>query len=613
MQYTAQSTQTIPVPVIAVSIQELELRQALDLKGAQIDELMNAVAIQKEMIQQLRDEIAILKGLNPKPKIKPSQLEGSKKKHDWHKRFQRDFKNGKPIQFSSWIQFSLSSEISLRLDCFKVIANATHSFQTRAIKISLLAKVIIKKVKRIGKRGQPKGKPRKKKKTLLKIHDKPVIQPESIPEGAVFKGYRPYTVQNIIFEPYNTQYQIAQYMLPDGTYIRGELPKGIHGHYGPELIAYILHQTHTCRVVEPLLLKQLIARGVLISAGQLSDILINNKDVFHEEVKELLSAAVKADGQIQVDDTGGRHKGKNQYTTVIGNKFFSFFATTESKSRVNFLELLQQGEKEYLINEDTVGYLRGVDGASYLPGYVAFSIGDKFTTLAEWELFLEERNITQTKEIRFVTEAALYASVIANDIPRDLGVHADDAGQFDTFVRSLCWIHEERHYRKLIMTTDQARADLERVKNQIWTIYQNLKNFKEFPDPEIIEAIKNQFDEIFQQETSSPTLNHQLKKTCQKKQELLRVLQRPETPLHNNSSETDARSAKTKLKVSGGTRSDAGRNARDTFLSLQQTCLKLGINFIDYLQDRVCGLYVIPRLAEVILQRSTVADTGPPA
>ena len=218
------------------------------------------------------------------------------------------------------------------------------------------------------------------------------------------------------------------------------------------------------------------------------------------------------------------------------------------------------------------------------------SIGDEFTTLEEWELFLKERNITQAKEIRFVTEAALYASVIANDIPRDLGVHADDAGQFDAFIRSLCWVHEERHYRKLIMTTDQARAD-----------------------PEIVEAIKKQFDEIFQQETSSPTLNHQLKKTYQKKHELLRVLERPETPLHNNSSETDARSAKTKLKVSGGTRSDAGRNARDTFLSLKQTCLKLGINFIEYLQDRVRGLYVIPRLSEVILQRSTVVDTGPPA
>jgi hypothetical protein len=440
-----------------------------------------------------------------------------------------------------------------------------------------------------------------------------VIQPVLIPEGAVFKGYSPYAVQDLILESYNVQYKRAQYMLPDGTYIKGELPKGIHGHYGPKLISYILHQYHTCRVTEPLLLEQLLAQGILISAGQLNNILINNIDLFHEEVEELLPAGVKADGQVQADDTGGRHDGKNQYTTVIGNQFFSFFATTDSKSRVNFLELLQQGKKNYLINEDTIDYLNGLNAASYLPGYVALSIGDEFTTLEEWEQFLKERNITQAKEIRFVTEAALYASVIANDIPRDLGVHADDAGQFDAFIRSLCWVHEERHYRKLIMTTDQARADLERVRKHIWTIYENLKNFKKNPDPEIIEAIKNQFDEIFQQETSSPTLNHQLKKTYQKKQELLRVLERPETPLHNNSSETDARSAKTKLKVSGGTRSDAGRNARDTFLSLKQTCLKLGINFIDYLQDRVNRLYVIPRLAEVIRQRSVMSGTSPPA
>ena len=66
-------------------------------------------------------------------------------------------------------------------------------------------------------------------------------------------------------------------MLPDGSYVRGELPKGIHGHYGPELVAYVLHQYHTCRVTEPLLLEQLKARGVLISAGQLNNILINNK------------------------------------------------------------------------------------------------------------------------------------------------------------------------------------------------------------------------------------------------------------------------------------------------------------------------------------------------
>ena len=193
-----------------------------------------------------------------------------------------------------------------------------------------------------------------------------------------------------------------------------------------------------------------------MSAGQLNNILIENKDAFIEEVAELLPVAAKAEGQVQTDDTGGRHKGKNQYTTVIGNSLFSIFATTESKSKINFLQLLQGGKKEYLINEDTLDYLRQTKLPSYFSGYIALSLESKFTTLACWEQFLKERNISSEVEIRFLTEAALYSSVIATGIPRDLGVHSDDAGQFDVFVHSLCWIHEERHYRKLIMTTDEC-------------------------------------------------------------------------------------------------------------------------------------------------------------
>lgn len=120
--------------------------------------------------------------------------------------------------------------------------------------------------------------------------------------------------------------------------------------------------------------------------------------------------------------------------------------------------------------------------------------------------------------------------------------------------------------------------------------------------------MKGQFDEIFQQQTSSETLNHQLQKTFKKKDSFLGVLTRPDSPLHNNSTESDARKAKTKFKVSGGTRSDCGQVARDTFLSLQQTCLKLGINFIEFLHDRVRGLYRIPRLAETIRQRAAHAS-----
>lgn len=518
-----------------------------------IDKLTNTVAMQKELIQGLRDEIAILKGQKPKPKIPPSQLEGSKAKNQQ----EGDNPTGKPK-----------------------------------------------------KPGQPKGKPRKKK-TLLEIHDKPIIQPINIPEGAIFKGFKHYTVQDIVFKPYNTQYLLARWKLPDGSYISGELPKDVHGHYGPELVSYILHQAYACRVTEDLLHEDLLARGTLISAGQLNNILIENKDAYRAEVQELLPVGVKAENQIQVDDTGGRHKGKNQYTTVIGNRWFSVFTTTESKSRVNFLKLLQGNKEEYVINEDTVEYLQRLEASDYLPGYVTLSFGEEFTTSTDWELFLQERNITKEAEVRFVTEAALYASVIRNGIPRDMEVHSDDAGQFDLFFHSLCWIHEERHYRKLIMTTDEARSDLEHVRDQIWTIYRGLKAYKENPNELSIEILEKQFDEIFQQKTSSPTLNHQLQKTYAKKGDLLKVLQRPTVFLHNNGSESDARGSKIKLKISGGTRSDVGKDARDTFLSLKQTCLKLGINFITFLQDRVRGLYAIPRLAEIIRQRSESAQAPP--
>ena len=54
--------------------------------------------------------------------------------------------------------------------------------------------------------------------------------------------------------------------------------------------------------------------------------------------------------------------------------------------------------------------------------------------------------------------------------------------------------------------------------------------------------------------------------------ELLAVLDHPHIPLHTNGSENDIRCQVTKRKVSGGTRSDIGRDCRDAFLGLAKTC-----------------------------------------
>ena len=101
-----------------------------------------------------------------------------------------------------------------------------------------------------------------------------------------------------------------------------------------------------------------------------------------------------------------------------------------------------------------------------------------------------------------------------------------------------------------------------------------------------------------------------MKRLGANKAELLRVLDRPQLPLHNNPSENDIRDYVKKRKISGSTRSSAGRRCPDTFASLKKTCRKLGIGFWAYLQDRVRGLYQIPLLAEQIRKKAEELAAG---
>jgi hypothetical protein len=85
---------------------------------------------------------------------------------------------------------------------------------------------------------------------------------------------------------------------------------------------------------------------------------------------------------------------------------------------------------------------------------------------------------------------------------------------------------------------------------------------------------------------------------------LLRVLERPVVPLHTNRSERHLRDYVKKPKITGGTRSESGRQARDTFASLKKTCWELGVNFWAYLPDRVRGAGRVPRLPELIRRQA---------
>ena len=101
------SPKFIQIPVSQVTAEDLirQLSEDNFRLHQVIDETTNTLAMQKELIQQLRDEIARLKGQKPKPDIRPSNLEGQNRKPDWHKRMSRHDGQMKTVLFSAlWAQ-----------------------------------------------------------------------------------------------------------------------------------------------------------------------------------------------------------------------------------------------------------------------------------------------------------------------------------------------------------------------------------------------------------------------------------------------------------------------------------------------------------------------------
>jgi hypothetical protein len=516
-----------------------------------IRELLDRVASLEETNQQLRDEIAKLKGLKPRPDIKPSILEAKHSK-------------------------AVTPEGS----------------------------------KRPGSAKRPKT-------AELHIHKETPLYLDVVPEGATFRGFEPYVVQDLIIKSENTRYLRARYDLPGGASVLAPFPEGVlpveGGHFSARLVTYILDQYYHAMVTEPLLLEQLWEYDIDISAGQLHRILTENKEHFHQEKAELLATGLTVSSYIGVDDTGARHKGKNGVTTALGNELFAYFASTSSKSRENFLQVLQgsQVQLEYAINVHTLAYWERQKLATALVEQL--TQGPRaFVGAQAWQDRLTALAITNERHVLIATEGALLGGLIAHGVSPELGVLSDGAQQFVIFVHAACWIHAERPLAKLVPYNDQHTAAIEKVRSQIWELYKDLKAYREQPDEAQRPVLEARFDALVEQRTGYPNINGVLKEMSDHKADLLRVLERPEIPLHNNGLESIIREFVKRRKISGGTRSDAGRRCRDTFASLKKTCRMHGIRFWDYLQDRVPGLGIIPRLADLIRQkaRQTAAPNG---
>jgi len=256
-------------------------------------------------------------------------------------------------------------------------------------------------------------------------------------------------VQDLILRSHVVRYRRRRWLTADGHMVVAPLPAGIAGHFGPELRRFVLAQYHRGQVTVPRLVGLLRDIGVDISERQVVRLLSASKEDFLAEASDVLRAGLETARWITVDDTGARHRGRNRVCTQIGNHHFAWFATTGSKSRLNFVGLLRAGHGDYVVNQAALAYMRGRHLSGPVIARLAEHESKRFADRAAWTAHLEGIGITALKvhpdPVRIATEGALWGSVTDHGLLANAVIISDDAGQFNVGRHALCWVHAESH------------------------------------------------------------------------------------------------------------------------------------------------------------------------
>lgn len=467
-------------------------------------------------------------------------------------------------------------------------------------------------------RCQPKEHKKGKKNEFIKIDREQVlkVQLEQLPPDAEFKGYEEVIVQDIKITTDNVLFRKEKYYSPSlGKTYLAEVPAGYEGQFGPGLKALVISQYFQGNMTEAKLQEFLSNIGIFISAGQVSNLLIKNGEIFETEKVEVYQAGLESSPWQHFDQTAARVAGNNQTCNIVCNPWYTVYATTENKDRLTVLDVLQGGiERQFLLNEEAFTLLKTfnipqkiIAGLLKLPQ--AILLGEA-TFREEISRHLPQRGSIQLNRILEAAAIAAYHS--QTDWPVVQALVCDDAPQFKLLTEqlALCWVHEGRHYKKLSPSVGYHRQHKDKFLKDYWDYYRQLLLYREQPSLESAEKLRQQFRELFAITTGYKELDERIRLTGYKESELLLVLEHPEIPLHNNPAELGARTMVRRRLISYGTHTAEGTKAWDTFLSLVATTRQLGLSFFEYVRDRISQLGQIKPLAQIIREKANASPLG---
>lgn len=432
------------------------------------------------------------------------------------------------------------------------------------------------------------------------------VDPASLPPDAIFTGYEDVVVQDIRIQSHNIRYRLELWDSPSQGRLRGALPPGVSGEYGPELKALLVSLKYVAGTSLPRAHEFVEHCGVVISPASVSNIVRDTAELFHAEKEDVFRAGLAATTYQHIDDTSARVGGESWHTHIVCNPFHSTYFTTPHKDRLTIVDLLRGGPRTYQFNGLTLRLMEEFRVPLKWRLRAATAPQDRDLSEAELEELLEQWCLSPRPAcLERLREAAALASYrVRPDHVRTLV--CDDAKQFKHVSDDLglCWIHVGRHYQELSPVVLQHQQALEAFRARYWELYGQLEQYRERPTPATAEWLQKEFDGLCATRTGYDALDERIAATGGKRSSLLTILAHPETPLHNNPAELGARVAARRRDVSLHCRHAEGARAMDTFTSIVQTAKKLAVNGYEYLRDRISRLGKMPSLASLIRQRS---------
>ncbi len=467
-------------------------------------------------------------------------------------------------------------------------------------------------------RRQPRERRKKSKNDRIEIDREQVLEVDRdlLPEDAEFKGYEEVIVQDIKIETDNVRFRKEKYYSPsEGKAYMAELPSGYEGQFGPGVKAWTFVLYFAMNVTEAKIVSFFETVGLSISSGKVSEILLKDSQPLHAEKAEIVEAGLGSTPWQQIDDTGARVGGENWYTQVLCNPFYTAYTTMPRKDRLTVLQVLRGGQElTFVLNEVAFVYLETCGLSRVKQKAVTALPQNQTLSRVEFEALLDQHlPDLGPQQRRWILEAAAVAAYHDQDeFPIVALLLCDDAGQFKrlTEALALCWVHDGRHYKKLMPAIDYHRQLLDDFLTKFWAFYRQLLAYRLDPTSAAQERLTAEFDQLFSTTTGYQALDERIAKTKAKKEDLLRVLEHPEIPLHNNASELGARLRKPKENVSFGPRTTEGAKVWDTGLTLVATARKLGVNIYAYIYDRVSAANQMPSLVSLIEQNAAGGQLG---